>query len=70
MTFTHTHIQTWTLSATTGRVFHALTDPTEPTQWFAESTTVEPRVGGISLLGAPHIGHPATGRGATDHLAI
>jgi uncharacterized protein YndB with AHSA1/START domain len=52
MTFTHTH--SWSLAATPERVFRALTDANELTQWFAEGATVEPRVGGVYRFWGRH----------------
>jgi uncharacterized protein YndB with AHSA1/START domain len=57
MTFTHTH--TWTLSSTPDKVFRALTNPAELTQWFAEHAQIEPRVGGVYRFWGRHtIGTP------------
>jgi len=40
------HEFTWKIAAPPARIFSALTDPAELTQWFAENAEVEPRVGG------------------------
>ena len=52
MPFTHTH--SWALAATPERVFRALTNAAELTQWFAEGATVEPRVGGVYRFWGRH----------------
>ena len=52
MTFTHTH--TWSLPASTERVFRSLTDAEELRRWFAEGAVVEPRVGGVYRFWGRH----------------
>ena len=52
MAFTYAH--TWTLDATPGRVFHALTEPDELRAWFAEDVQVEPHAGGVYRFWGRH----------------
>jgi uncharacterized protein YndB with AHSA1/START domain len=57
MTFSHSH--SWTLSSTPDKIFRALTDPAELTQWFSEHAQIEPRVGGVYRFWGRHtIGTP------------
>ncbi|MEO8337526.1 MAG: SRPBCC family protein [bacterium] len=50
--FTYTH--NWTLDDTPERVFRALTEPDELTQWFAENVQIEPRVNGVYRFWGRH----------------
>jgi uncharacterized protein YndB with AHSA1/START domain len=54
------HTDSWTLPAAPERVFHALTDPADLTQWFAEEAQIEPRANGVYRFWGRHtLGTPA-----------
>ena len=60
MTWTHEH--TFTFTASAARVFAALTDPSELTQWFAEHADVQARPGGrYRFWGRRTLGCPSEG---------